>query len=54
MRAYRIHDWQSQPKLDDVGIPEPGAGEVLIKIAGAGVCSSDLHIAHEWSPETIP
>jgi len=54
MKAYRIHAWKSQPRLEEVEIPEPGPGEVLIKIAGAGVCSSDLHIVHEWSPETTP
>ena len=54
MKAYRIHQWHSAPKLEDVSVPEPGPGEVLIKIAGAGVCSSDLHLVHEWSPEVIP
>ena len=54
MRAHRLHDWQAEPKLEEVAEPEPGPGEVLIKIAGAGVCSSDLHITHEWSPETMP
>jgi propanol-preferring alcohol dehydrogenase len=34
MRAYRIHEWQSEPKIEDVNVPEPGSGEVLIKIAG--------------------
>jgi propanol-preferring alcohol dehydrogenase len=27
-----------------VDVPEPGAGEVLIKVAGAGACHSDLHL----------
>jgi len=54
MKAYRLHAWQSEPRFDDIPIPEPGPGEVLIKIAGAGVCSSDLHLVHEWTPETLP
>ena len=54
MKAYRIHKWQSEPQLEDVAVPEPGPGEVLIKIAGAGVCASDLHYAYEWSPEIMP
>lgn len=54
MKAYRVHRWQSKATLEDVAVPEPGPGQVLIKIAGAGVCSSDLHIVHEWSPETVP
>jgi len=54
MKAYRVHAWRSGAKLEDVPVPEPGPGEVLIKVAGAGVCSSDLHIVHEWTPETVP
>ena len=33
-------------------VPEPGAGEVLIKVAGAGACRSDLHLM-EWPPGTF-
>lgn len=54
MRAYRVHDWKTDARFEDVPRPEPGPGEVLIKIAGAGVCFSDLHVVHDWSPETTP
>jgi len=30
--------------LRDVPVPEPGPGEVLVKVGGAGACHSDLHI----------
>lgn len=32
--------------LTDVAVPEPGPGEVLVKVAGAGLCHSDLHLMH--------
>jgi len=51
MRAYRFVAWQSQPELHDVPVPEPVSGQVLIKVAGAGVCHSDLHVM-EW-PEGV-
>jgi len=38
-------------EIQDVPIPEPQADEVLVKIAGAGLCHSDLHVLHmgdEW------
>jgi propanol-preferring alcohol dehydrogenase len=54
MKAYRVHAWQTDATFDDIPQPEPGPGEVLIRIAGAGVCSSDLHVVHEWTPETVP
>lgn len=44
MRALVLADWEQAPELRDVPVPEPGAGEVLIRIAGAGVCHSDLHL----------
>lgn len=54
MRAYVFSRWQSKAELREVPIPEPGPGEVLIRIGGAGACHSDLHIMHEWTPETFP
>jgi len=31
--------------LEDLPIPEPGPGEVLLKVEACGVCRTDLHIA---------
>lgn len=33
-------------ELVDVPVPEIGPDEVLVKIAGAGLCHSDLHVLH--------
>jgi propanol-preferring alcohol dehydrogenase len=37
-------------RVQDVDVPEIGADEVLVKVAGAGLCHSDLHVLHspEW------
>jgi len=38
-------------ELQDVAIPEIGPEDILVKIAGAGLCHSDLHVLHmgdEW------
>lgn len=43
MQAARIHE-DLTLRLDDVDIPEPGRGEVLVRIHAAGVCGTDLHI----------
>ncbi len=43
MKAYRL--LADGPRIVDVPTPEPGNGEVLLKIAGAGACHSDLHVA---------
>jgi alcohol dehydrogenase, propanol-preferring len=44
MKAYRMTQWQSAGEFCDVDLREPGPGEVLVKVAGAGVCHSDLHL----------
>jgi propanol-preferring alcohol dehydrogenase len=47
MKAYQLTAWQSPPEMREVDVPEPGPGEVLIKVGGAGACHSDLHLM-EW------
>lgn len=43
MLAYRL--FADGPRLvDDAPTPSPKGGEVVIKIAGAGACHSDLHV----------
>lgn len=47
MKAFQLTAWQQPPELRDVPIPEPGAGQVLVRVGGAGACHSDLHLM-EW------
>jgi NAD+-dependent secondary alcohol dehydrogenase Adh1 len=45
MKAVRLHAFNSQPQIDEV--PEPKISsplDVIVKIGGAGVCRTDLHI----------
>ena len=44
MKAVRYVEAGRDPEIADVVKPSPGPGQVLIRIAGAGVCHSDLHI----------
>ena len=46
MRAFRLTEWQAPPELVEIEVPEPGAGEIRIKVAGNGLCQSDLHMPH--------
>lgn len=45
MRAFQLTD-PGTAEVREVTDPEPGPGEVLVRITGAGVCHSDLHILH--------
>jgi propanol-preferring alcohol dehydrogenase len=53
MQAFQLVEWQQPPVLRDVPVPEPGPGEVLVKVGGAGACHSDLHLM-EWPAGTLP
>lgn len=46
MQALQMVAWQQPPELRTVAVPEPGPGAVLVKVGGAGLCHSDLHIMH--------
>ncbi|MFF8370076.1 NAD(P)-dependent alcohol dehydrogenase [Streptomyces lydicus] len=50
MRAFQLVEWQQPPELREVPVPEPGAGQVLVKVGGAGACHSDLHIMQAPAP----
>lgn len=47
MKAFRLTGWQQPPELCEVDVPEPGPGQVLVKVAASGACHSDLHLM-EW------
>ena len=41
-------------ELADLAVPEPGAGEVLIRVAACGICGSDVHGYDGSSGRRIP
>lgn len=45
MSAYRLTEWEKGPKLVDVDVPKPGPGQVLLRVAGNGLCHSDMTMA---------
>lgn len=57
MQAFQFVECEKPAELREIPIPEPGPGEVLIKIGGAGACASDLHIMHapaDKMPHKLP
>jgi NAD+-dependent secondary alcohol dehydrogenase Adh1 len=45
VKAVRLHEFTRMPVVDDVPEPElSGPLDVIVKIGGAGVCRTDLHI----------
>jgi propanol-preferring alcohol dehydrogenase len=44
MRAARLHETGKPLRVDEVDVPDVDGDEVLIRIGGAGVCHTDVHI----------
>src|SRR5215212_8236445 len=42
MRAFRVVGWERPPEVTEVDVPEPGPGEVRVRVAATGLCHSDL------------
>jgi alcohol dehydrogenase, propanol-preferring len=54
MKAYRFVSWGQAPVLEDVPAPEPGPGQVLVRVGGAGVCRGDVDVTRHWRPDVLP
>jgi NAD+-dependent secondary alcohol dehydrogenase Adh1 len=56
MKAVRLHEYHQDPVVEEV--PEPtvsGPFDVVVKIGGAGVCRTDLHIIEgQWQEAMGP
>ena len=44
MRAAVLHAANTDLRIEEIPIPEPKAGEVLVKVTACGVCHTDLHV----------
>ena len=51
MTAMRIHAPGAPLAHDEVPIPEPGNGEVLLAVTACGVCRTDLHVVDAELPD---
>ncbi len=53
MLAYQFTEYEQGFELREVPTPRPGPGETLIRVAGAGVCHSDLYLC-DWPQSSLP
>lgn len=37
---------QHELKIESIAVPEPGPGEICVRVAAGGICGSDLHYYH--------
>ena len=54
MKAAVLHELKTPLKIERVPVPEPGHGDLLIKVTACGVCHSDLHaVDGDWTPPPV-
>ncbi|HEX3263340.1 MAG TPA: alcohol dehydrogenase catalytic domain-containing protein, partial [Solirubrobacterales bacterium] len=44
VRAMVLHAQREPLRLEEVPAPEPGPGQILMRVHACGVCRTDLHI----------
>ena len=59
MRAAVVHSFDRPLQVEEVAKPEPGPGQVVVKIETCGLCHTDIHASHgDWpirpNPPFIP
>lgn len=55
MRAAVVREFGKPLIIEELDIPAPGPGEVLVKILASGVCHTDLHAANgDWPIRPVP
>jgi propanol-preferring alcohol dehydrogenase len=55
MKAAVVRAFRAPLEIEEVPIPTPGLGEVLVHIKATGVCHADLHAADgDWPVKPVP
>jgi len=54
MKAVRLHKYDERPVVEDVAEPEAtGPFDVVVRVGGAGLCRTDLHIVEgQWAEKS--
>lgn len=49
MKAAVVRGFTSPLRIEEVAKPEPGLGQIVVKIEASGLCHTDIHAAHgDW------
>jgi propanol-preferring alcohol dehydrogenase len=55
MKAAVVNSFSEPLVIENRPVPEPGAGQVLVRIEASGVCHTDIHAAHgDWPVKPNP
>ncbi len=55
MKAAVVTDFGKPLEIQDLPVPEPGSGQVLVRMEASGLCHTDIHAAHgDWPVKPRP
>ncbi|UBU49169.1 alcohol dehydrogenase AdhP [Cobetia amphilecti] len=55
MKAAVVREFGAPLVIEEVAVPRPGRGEILVEVAASGVCHTDLHAAYgDWPVKPNP
>jgi propanol-preferring alcohol dehydrogenase len=55
MKAAVVTDFHAPLQIQDLPTPEPGPGQVLVRMERSGLCHTDIHAAHgDWPVKPTP
>ncbi|HEY3013688.1 MAG TPA: alcohol dehydrogenase AdhP [Nocardioides sp.] len=55
MKAAVVTDFTRPLEVQDLPVPEPGEGQVLVRMETCGLCHTDIHAAHgDWPVKPTP
>ena len=55
MKAAVVREFRKPLVIEEVAVPEPGPGQIQVKIEASGVCHTDLHAAEgDWPVKPKP
>ena len=55
MKAAVVTEFGKPLEIQELPVPEPGAGQVLVRLEASGLCHTDIHAAHgDWPVKPNP
>jgi alcohol dehydrogenase, propanol-preferring len=54
MQAARMYGYREPLRVEEVPVPEPGPGEILLKVAATGMCRSDYQLLDGYFEHPFP
>jgi propanol-preferring alcohol dehydrogenase len=55
MKAAVVHAFDAPLRIEEMPVPEPGPGEIVVRIEASGLCHTDIHAAHgDWPVKPQP